>query len=54
MAACGKVAKHHQVQTSCPGGLGGFGSMIRPMRVFQRLQTASTTIKEFEVMRVIR
>jgi hypothetical protein len=28
--------------------------MIRPMRGFQRLQTASATIKGLEVMRVIR
>jgi hypothetical protein len=28
--------------------------MIRPMCGFQRLQTASATIKELEVMRVIR
>jgi hypothetical protein len=28
--------------------------MIRPMRVFQRMQTAPATIKGFEVMRVIR
>jgi transposase, IS6 family len=28
--------------------------MIRPMRASQRMRTASTTIKELKVMRVIR
>ena len=28
--------------------------MIRPTRGFQRMKTASTTLKDFEVMRMIR
>jgi hypothetical protein len=54
VAACDEGAKHHQVRTSCPGGPGALASMIRPMRASQRMRTASTTIKELEVMRVIR
>jgi transposase, IS6 family len=54
VAACDEGAKHHQIRTSCPGGPGALAGMIRPMCGSQGMRTASTTIKELEVMRVIR
>jgi hypothetical protein len=55
LAACDEGPSVIRREVPARADHGALKSMIGPMRVFQRLQTASTTIKRLdEVMRVIR